>query len=64
LKRTSLPVREAIEQLAHDFLEETHAGWENNDGAYGEFTFEVASRAITLEYNARFTDAEHFEHSF
>src|SRR3546814_3708369 len=27
---------DAIESLAHDLLTDTHAGWENNDGAYGE----------------------------
>ena len=61
---TSLTVREAIEQLAYDFLGQFHCGWENNDGAYGDFTFDVASRVITLEYNQRFTDSQFFEHSW
>ena len=64
VQRTSLTVREAIEQLAYDFLEQTHGGWENNDGAFGDFTFDVANRTITLEYNERFTDSEFFEHSW
>ena len=31
----------------------THDGWENSDGAYGDFTFDVAERTITLDYNER-----------
>jgi hypothetical protein len=30
-----MPVRDAIEKLAYDFLEEVHDGWENEDGASG-----------------------------
>ena len=42
ITRVTLPVSSVIEQLAYDFLRETHCGWENNEGAYGEFTFRVA----------------------
>src|SRR5258708_36416542 len=38
IERTTLSVRDAIENLAYDFLEQTYGGWENNEGAYGEFT--------------------------
>jgi hypothetical protein len=58
----SLP--EAIEMLCYGYLEQAHGGWENNDGAYGEFTFDVATRMIELEFNARFTDATLFTHNF
>ena len=64
VQRARLTAREAIEQLAYDFLEQTHHGWENNDGAFGDFSFDVASRTITLEYNERFTDTEFFEHNW
>ena len=64
VQRGRLTIREAIEQLAYDFLERTHGGWENNDGAFGDFSFGVADRTITLEYNERFTDTELFEHSW
>jgi hypothetical protein len=59
IERSAFSIRDAIEQLAYDFLEETHDGWENNEGAYGEFTFNVAKRAITLDYNERISDAVH-----
>mgnify|MGYP003613415137 FL=1 len=60
----SMGVEAAIEQLAYDFLSETHGGWENNDGAYGEFTFDVAKGTITLDYNERYTATETYEHIF
>ena len=50
--------------VAYDFLSETHGGWENNDGAYGEFSFDVAARTITLDYNERYTATEFYSHEF
>jgi len=61
-KQTTL--RDAIETLCYDFLSQEHGGWENNDGAYGEFTFNVVERTVELDFNARFTDSTHFSHSF
>lgn len=52
--RTSLT--EAIGTLCYEFLNLDHDGWENNDGAFGEFTFDVTAREVRLEFNARFSD--------
>jgi hypothetical protein len=57
-------LRAAIEALCYDYLEQEHGGWENNDGAFGEFTFNVPERRIELDFNSRFTDSAHFSHSF
>lgn len=59
-----LSTHDAIEALVFDLLGETHAGWENNDGAYGTFRFDTAERTITLEYNERRTETDYFEHEF
>jgi hypothetical protein len=64
IERSSFTLADAIEKLAYGLLEETHGGWENNDGAYGEFTFDVKNRTITLAYNERYTASEYFEHVF
>jgi hypothetical protein len=61
--RTS-SLREAIERLCYDYLEISQGGWENNDGAFGEFQFDVKARTIELEFNARFTDSTFFSHTF
>ena len=57
-------MKEAIERLAYDFLEETHGGWENNEGAYGNFLFDVTERTITLNYNERIETSEYTQHVF
>ena len=54
----------AIENLCYDYLEQTHAGWENNDGGYGEFRIDIAKRSIELEFNGRFTDTWTDNHTF
>lgn len=57
-------LNDAIETMVYDWLEETHAGWEDGEGAYGSFVFTVPDRCVTLEHNVRFVDAETFTHEF
>ena len=54
----------AVEQLAWDYLYDNHGGWENNDGAFGTFVFDVPARTITLEHNERYTDLNTSTHEF
>lgn len=58
------PLREIIEDVCYAALSETHGGWENNDGAYGDFTFDVPHRTIKLEFNERYTATDYYEHSW
>ena len=60
----SLSLEDVVEQLAYDFLSDAHGGWEDNDGAYGEFCFDASARCIHLEFNERFTSSELFTHDF
>jgi hypothetical protein len=64
LDASSLGLREAIEGLCYDYLERAYGGWENNDGGFGDFTFDVAARQIDLEFNVRFSDFTTFSHTF
>jgi hypothetical protein len=57
-------LKEAIEELCYGFLEHEHGGWENNDGAYGEFHFDVRARTIELDFNARYTDVYNSTYSW
>lgn len=61
---TRMTLTQAVEHLAYDLLAATQAGWENNDGGCGTFTFDVADRTIALEHDERFTDVQCFEHEF
>ena len=49
VERSTHSLSDAIETLVYALLEQTHGGWEDNDGAYGEFTFDVGNRTITLD---------------
>ena len=62
--RSAVPLADAIESVAYDLLTGTHAGWENNDGAYGEFVFDAQTRTITLDHNERYTAVESYEHQW
>jgi hypothetical protein len=64
IDRQSLSIHDAIEALAYSFLGQTHGGWENSDGAYGDFAFDVADRTITLDYNERRMESDHSQHVF
>ena len=57
-------VEEIVQSLCYEVLELTHGGWENNDGAYGEFNFDVKERTAHLDFNERYTESELYEHDF
>ncbi len=64
IERQTQSISTTIETLAYDFLGQTHGGWENSDGAYGDFTFDVAERTITLDYNERHMESDYSQHVF
>ena len=64
IERQTQPIRDAIETLAYDFLGKTQSGWGNDEGAYGDFTFNVAARTITLDYNERRMESDYSQHMF
>jgi hypothetical protein len=55
---------EAIERLCYDYLEQEQGGWENNDGAFGDFKLSVASRTVELEFNGRYSDVHTSAYTF
>lgn len=57
-------VEEIVQSLCYEFLESLYGGWENNDGAYGDFTFDVGRRTIHLDFNERYTESKLYEHDF
>lgn len=64
IKRSEMTLQDAIEHLCYAYLGHEHAGWGDGDGSYGEFTFDVASQKIRLDYNERFIEATSFAHEF
>jgi hypothetical protein len=64
VQRSTHTLSDAIETLVYAFLEQTHDGWEDNDGAYGDFTFDVGKRTIALDYNQRYSESLYSCHTF
>lgn len=54
----------AVESVAWDYLDDLYCGWENNDGAFGTFVFDIPGRSVALEHNDRFTDYNTTSHEF
>lgn len=50
-----------IEDLCWNYLESNYPGWEINDGAYGQFTLDVAAKKFSVAHNSVFTDSELYE---
>ena len=59
-----LTLEGTVEELVYDLLSDTHSGWQDNDGAYGEFCIDARARTIHLEFNERFTSSELYTHDF
>jgi hypothetical protein len=57
-------LQDAIEALVYDYLDETHYGWEDGDGAYGTFVLAIPQQTITLKHNERFIDVNTSTHTF
>lgn len=57
-------VEEIIQSLCYEVLSLRHSGWENNDGAYGEFNFDVKERTAHLDFNERYTESKLYESDF
>ena len=56
-------LRDAVEAFVYDCLEQTHAGWEIDAGAYGTFKFDVAAGTVRLDFHERFEASEHHGHN-
>ena len=59
-----LTLEGAVQELVYDLLSDTHSGWQDNDGAYGEFCIDARARTIHLEFNERFRSSELYTHDF
>lgn len=49
---------EDLENFTYDILGDRHGDWQDNDGAYGTITIDVAEGTGYLDFNARFTSVD------
>lgn len=57
-------VEDVIQSVCYSVLGHVCGGWEINDGSYGEFTFNVKNRKVSLDFNERITDVKSSEYTF
>lgn len=53
---------DALTDLFYDLIEARHPAWENNDGAYGELEWNLATDALLHRHHERFVDTSSTEH--
>ncbi len=53
---------DALMDLFYDLIEVRHDGWENNDGAFGEFTWDLTAATLLHTHSERYTECETTEH--
>ena len=64
VRTEELELAQAVEALCYGYLAAQYGGWENNDGAFGEFTLDVSKLTVELEFNGRFSDVHTSTHTF
>lgn len=57
-------VEGVISSICYDLMEIEHPGWENNEGAYGEFIFDLKKDTISYTHNDRITEVNTTEHKY
>jgi len=62
--RDANDLEDLITSVCYQVLESACGGWEINDGAYGEFVFDVKKRAVQLDFNERVMESEYKEYRF
>jgi hypothetical protein len=53
---------DGLRELFYDLTQARHPGWENNDGAFGEFRWNLSTEELEHIHNDRFTDYDTTEH--
>jgi hypothetical protein len=53
---------DALRELFYDLLETRHAGWEIDDGAFGEFEWDLIADTLKHSHSQRYTECETTEH--
>lgn len=57
-------VDELVEEACYGILENSHPGWEINEGAFGDFVIDVENDRISLNFNQRIEAVESYEEEY
>lgn len=61
VSRTTIS-EDQLMDLFYDLTQARHPGWENNDGAFGEFEWDLKADTLSHVHNDRFTEYNTTEH--
>lgn len=50
-------LKELIESVCYEVLENVQSGWEINEGSHGSFFFDVKKRQVDLDFNERIIES-------
>ena len=59
-----MSLADALEVIAYDLLDQTHQGWADDEGAFGDFTFDITARSITLDHDQRVSSTLYYQDVF
>lgn len=59
-----ISLSDGVYGLCYGYLGVTHGGWENNEGAEGQFDLDVETGEVRLTHRARIIDYETTDHVF
>jgi hypothetical protein len=63
LTEATVPLQDLIESMTFAVIGLNHAGWENNDGAYGQVAFDAQTNEIRHDHHERYTDYNSYSHT-
>jgi hypothetical protein len=53
---------DALKDLFYDLIEVRHDGWENNDGAFGQFVWELTTDTLSHSHSERYAEYDTTDH--
>lgn len=53
---------DALMTIGHDYLEELHSGWYNEEGASGEVTLNVQEGTLYVDHNEYYQESNNYTH--
>mgnify|MGYP001382811401 CR=1 FL=1 len=53
----NMTLKDALNNITDNYLEETGVNWYDNDGGYGELEIDVAARSVSLDVNVNYTES-------
>ncbi|TBR75385.1 MAG: hypothetical protein EPN64_13165 [Burkholderiaceae bacterium] len=57
-KTQAVAIEDALQDVAYEALGANFGDWQDNEGAYGTVVFDIATGALSIDHNERYTSVE------